>query len=490
MKSKPFYITTTLPYVNSEPHIGFALEIIRADVMARIKKIQGFDVFFNTGTDEHGIKIYKKAQENNEDAQKYVDRVSEYFRNLLKEDGLNISKDIHFIRTTDDYHKDSAKAFWIKVRENGYIYKKNYKIKYCIGCELEKTDSELIDGKCPLHPLQELELIEEENYFFKFSAFQEKLLNLYRDKDGFVIPDSRYKEIKSFVEKGLEDFSISRLKEKMPWGVEVPDDDKHVMYVWFDALTNYISAIGWPHNMENFNKWWNETGGVVQYCGKDNLRQQSAMWQAMLMAAGLNPSKNIIIDGFITGEGGIKMSKSLGNTVSPFDMVREYGTDALRYFVIRELHSFEDGPFTQQMFKDAYNANLANGLGNLVNRVLKMSEKYLGEEKIDKTVFINTKNDFKDKVFDIVVQTFDMRQATNLIWEKIQKMDQDIQQKRPFEVAKTDMEKAKSIVRDLIQELIVITDTIEPFLPQTYSLIKTSILANKMPEKPLFLRKD
>ena len=184
------------------------------------------------------------------------------------------------------------------------------------------------------------------------------------------------------------------------------------------------------------------------------------------------------------------MSKSLGNTVSPFDMVREYGTDALRYFVIRELHSFEDGPFTQQMFKDAYNANLANGLGNLVNRVLKMSEKYLGEEKIDETVFMNTKNDFKDKVFDIVVQTFDMRQATNLIWEKIQKMDQDIQQKKPFEVAKTDMEKAKSIVRDLIQELIVITDTIEPFLPQTYSLIKTSILANKMPEKPLFLRKD
>jgi methionyl-tRNA synthetase len=490
MKSKPFYITTTLPYVNSEPHIGFALEIIRADVVARIKKIQGFDVFFNTGTDEHGIKIYKKAQENNEDAQKYVDRVSEYFRNLLKEDGLNISKDIHFIRTTDDYHKDSAKAFWIKVRENGYIYKKNYKIKYCIGCELEKTDSELIDGKCPLHPLQELELIEEENYFFKFSAFQDKLLNLYRDKDGFVIPDSRYKEIKSFVEKGLEDFSISRLKEKMPWGVEVPDDDKHVMYVWFDALANYISAIGWPHDMENFNKWWNETGGVVQYCGKDNLRQQSAMWQAMLMAAGLNPSKNIIIDGFITGEGGIKMSKSLGNTVSPFDMVREYGTDALRYFVIRELHSFEDGPFTQQMFKDAYNANLANGLGNLVNRVLKMSEKYLGEEKIDETVFINTKNDFKDKVFDIVVQTFDMRQATNLIWDKIQKMDQDIQQKKPFEVAKTDMKKAKSIVRDLIQELIVITDTIEPFLPQTYSLIKTSILANKMPEKPLFLRKD
>jgi methionyl-tRNA synthetase len=444
----------------------------------------------NLTTNEHGIKIYKKAQENNEDAQKYVDRVSEYFRNLLKEDGLNISKDIHFIRTTDDYHKDSAKAFWIKVRENGYIYKKNYKIKYCIGCELEKTDSELIDGKCPLHPLQELELIEEENYFFKFSAFQDKLLNLYRDKDGFVIPDSRYKEIKSFVEKGLEDFSISRLKEKMPWGVEVPDDDKHVMYVWFDALANYISAIGWPHDMENFNKWWNETGGVVQYCGKDNLRQQSAMWQAMLMAAGLNPSKNIIIDGFITGEGGIKMSKSLGNTVSPFDMVREYGTDALRYFVIRELHSFEDGPFTQQMFKDAYNANLANGLGNLVNRVLKMSEKYLGEEKIDETVFINTKNDFKDKVFDIVVQTFDMRQATNLIWDKIQKMDQDIQQKKPFEVAKTDMKKAKSIVRDLIQELIVITDTIEPFLPQTYSLIKTSILANKMPEKPLFLRKD
>jgi len=484
-----FYITTTLPYVNSEPHLGFALEMVQADCIARYHgEILKQDVFFNTGTDEHGQKIYEKAQERKQDVQAYVDEYADKFKQLMP--ALGINPEVHFIRTTDAHHIAAAQEFWKRCEQNGDIYKKNYKIKYCIGCELEKTDSELVDGKCPLHPLQELELIEEENYFFKFSAFQEKLLNLYRDKEDLVIPDSRYKEIKSFVEKGLEDFSISRLKEKMPWGVEVPDDDKHVMYVWFDALANYISAIGWPHDMENFNKWWNETGGVVQYCGKDNLRQQSAMWQAMLMAAGLNPSKNIIIDGFITGEGGIKMSKSLGNTVSPFDMVREYGTDALRYFVIRELHSFEDGPFTQQMFKDAYNANLANGLGNLVNRVLKMSEKYLGEEKIDETVFMNTKNDFKDKVFDIVVQTFDMRQATNLIWEKIQKMDQDIQQKKPFEVAKTDMEKAKSIVRDLIQELIVITDTIEPFLPQTYSLIKTSILANKMPEKPLFLRKD
>lgn len=303
MSSKNFYITTTLPYVNSDPHVGFAMEIVRADAVARFKKLQGYDVFFNTGTDEHGAKIQEKALEKGIPTQQYVDEYVEKFKGL--KEVLGLSEDIHFIRTTDEHHKKSAQEFWNICKEKGFIYKKQYKIKYCVGCELEKTDSELVDGKCPIHPNREIELIDEENYFFKFSEFQKPLLDLYKNNPDFVIPSSRFNEIRAFVERGLEDFSISRLKSKMSWGVPVPDDDEHVMYVWFDALVNYISTLGWPENKELFNKFWTE-GEVVQYAGKDNLRQQSAMWQAMLLAVDIKPTDHIVIDGFVTGEGGIK----------------------------------------------------------------------------------------------------------------------------------------------------------------------------------------
>ncbi|KKT74648.1 MAG: Methionine-tRNA ligase, partial [Parcubacteria group bacterium GW2011_GWB1_44_7] len=279
--SRFFYITTTLPYVNAEPHIGFAMEVIRADVMARWKRAQGFEVFFNTGTDERGAKIFEAAKKAGQEPQTYVDEAAKKFQALIPL--LNLSEP-NFIRTTDSHHIKAAREFWKICAKNGHIYKKPYKIKYCVGCELEKTDSELVDGKCPLHPTREIEEIEEENYFFKFSAFQKPLLDFYEKKPDFVVPDFRFNEIKSFVKRGLEDFSISRLKEKMPWGIEVPDDSEHTMYVWFDALVNYISAIGWPDDLERFKKWQIDSGGMVQYCGKDNLRQQSAMWQAMLMA--------------------------------------------------------------------------------------------------------------------------------------------------------------------------------------------------------------
>jgi methionyl-tRNA synthetase len=316
--SKTFYITTTLPYVNAEPHIGFAMEIVRADVVARFKKSQGFSVFFNTGTDEHGMKIWQKAKEEGKDPQSYVDVWADKFKDLKRI--LNLSEDLNFIRTTDKHHEESAREFWKICDKNGFIYKKNYKIKYCVGCELEKTESELEDGKCPIHPKLKIEEIEEENYFFKFSHFQKPLLDFYSKNTNFIVPDFRFNELKAFVERGLQDFSISRLKSKMPWGISVPGDENHVMYVWFDALVNYISAIGWPNDMEQFKKWAVDSGGMVQYCGKDNLRQQGAMWQAMLMAVGLPNSQTVVVDGFITGEGGIKMSKSLGNVFSPIEI--------------------------------------------------------------------------------------------------------------------------------------------------------------------------
>jgi methionyl-tRNA synthetase len=348
------------------------MEIIRADVCARFYALDGKKVFFNTGTDEHGVKVYQKAQEQGVDVQDYVDDYAKKFKGLTGL--LNISSDIHFTRTTDAQHTAAAQEFWKRCNDNGFIYKKNYQTKYCIGCELEKTDSELVDGKCPIHSHQELEVIDEENYFFKFSECENFLNEFYAKNPTFVIPDYRFNEIKKFVEGGLKDFSISRLKTKMPWGIAVPGDSEHVMYVWFDALVNYISCLGWPQDMNSFENYWTQ-GNPIQYAGKDNLRQQSAMWQAMLHAAGLPNTKQVVINGFINS-GGQKMSKSLGNVISPYDIVQEYGTDALRYYLLRHVHSFEDSDMTMEKFKEAYNANLANGLGNLVQRVMKMIVSY------------------------------------------------------------------------------------------------------------------
>ncbi len=481
--SSPFYITTTLPYVNAEPHIGFAVEIIRADMIARFKKAAGFDVFFNTGTDEHGLKIYRKAKEAGCSPEAYIEPFALKFRALREP--LGLLSDIHFIRTTDEKHVHAAKEFWKIAFRNGYIYKKQYKVKYCVGCELEKTESELVEGKCPIHPTQELELIEEENYFFKFSVFADKLLNLYASRPDFVIPAVRQNEIRTFVARGLEDFSISRLKEKMPWGVAVPGDEAHVMYVWFDALVSYIGTLGWPSDLDTFNHYWVKSGGVVQYCGKDNLRQQSAMWQAMLMAVNLPPSKQIVIDGFITS-GGVKMSKSLGNVIDPILLVNEYGTDALRYYVARELSPFEDSDFTVEKFKEAYNANLANGVGNLFSRIMKMVTA--NDIKIGSVSDIKS---FPEKSeYDKAFAEYDLKRAADIVWTVVQKLDQTIQNEQPFKVIKTDKARGTELIQSLLGKLSVIAELLLPLLPQTALVMKKHIEQGTMPENPLFPRKE
>jgi len=330
MKTNSFYITTTLPYVNAPLHIGHALEFVRADTIARYKKLTGHDVYFNTGTDEHGIKVYEKAKEKNIKVQDFVNQGLETFKEQLKMFG--VSEDVHFIRTTDEHHQSAAQEFWKRVSKNGYIYKKNYEAKYCVGCESEKTNSELENNECKEHPGIKISVINEENYFFKYSAFGDKLLDFYEKNPNFIVPGFRFNEIKTFVKNELQDFSISRLKSKMPWGVPVPGDSEHVMYVWFDALTNYISTLGWPEDTKNFERYW-VNGSPTQYCGKDNTRFQGAMWQAMLMAANLPNSHQIVVNGFITGNEGVRMSKTLGNVIDPRDIVKEYSTDALRYFL-------------------------------------------------------------------------------------------------------------------------------------------------------------
>ncbi len=478
---RPFYITTTLPYVNADPHVGFAMEMIRADVIARAKKLEGYDVFFNTGTDEHGQKLFDAAKKEGKDVQTYVDGYALRFKGL--KELLGISNDVHFIRTTDSHHVSAAQEFWKRCNDRGFIYKKTYQTKYCVGCELDKTDSELNDkGECLLHPGKPVELRDEENYFFKFSSLQKPLLDFYEKHPTFVIPDFRFNEVKSFVASGLEDFSISRLASKMSWGVPVPGDSEHVMYVWFDALVNYISTLGWPENSEQFETYWKH-GTPIQYCGKDNLRQQSAMWQAMLMAAALPQSHQIIINGFITGDGGIKMSKSIGNVVNPYDVVEEYGTEALRYFVLRELGAFEDSPFTMERFKEAYNSGLANGIGNLSSRILTLSEKYLDAcPKIPET------SDFEE--YFSLYKTFDLKKVTDYIWNEIQELDKTIQTTEPFKVVKVDLEKGRELITDLVLRLYQVARMLNPILPETNIKLKQLIKNNKKPETPLFLRKD
>jgi methionyl-tRNA synthetase len=485
--NKNFFITTTLPYVNAPLHMGHALEFVRTDTIARYKKLLGYDVYFNTGTDEHGIKIYDKAKESGVSANDFVDQGFITFKEQIKMFGTDESI-LHFIRTTDNKHEKIAQDFWRVVDQNGYIYKKSYQAKYCVGCESEKTDSELVEGVCPLHPGKELKIISEENYFFKYSLFGDKLLELYEKNSNFVIPDFRLNEIRNFVKNGLQDFSISRLKEKMPWGIEVPGDKSQVMYVWFDALTNYISTLTDDGietldellKSEKFIKYW-VNGNPTQYCGKDNIRFQSAMWQAMLMSANVPNSHQIIINGFITGEGGIRMSKTLGNVVDPRDVVAEYGIDALRYFLLREVGSFEDSPFTLERFQDAYNSGLANGLGNLTSRILTLSEKYL-EEKV-----ILPEYDY----FDIKenMEKFDIKLVMDLTWNFIRDLDEYIQKEEPFKVIKVDENAGREHIKLLVQKLFIIAKRLIPMMPETAEKILHYININKKPETPLFLRK-
>lgn len=462
---KEFYITTTLPYVNAEPHIGFASEIILADSRARFEKLLGKEVVFNTGTDEHGLKIWQKAQESGIDTQKYVDEYAAKFDEL--KEMLNLSY-TNFIRTTDEGHKKAAQEIWRRADANGYIYKKKYKVKYCVGCEMEKTDSELVDGYCPLHPGKELEIIEEENYFFKFSALQEKLLELYKKNSDFVVPQKRFNEIKSFVERGLEDFSISRLKSKMPWGVPVPGDEAQVMYVWFDALTNYISTLGWPDNRENFGKFWGtiDDPNAIQIAGKDNLRQQSAMWQAMLLAADLPTSKHIFINGFI-GIDGQKMSKSLGNVISPKEMVERFGIDGTRYLLLTKGTFGEDNDISWEKMTTKYNADLANGLGNLTSRVIKLSENLNLE--------IGKRENIFDKENIKLIDNFDLDKVLENIWKIVAEDNKYIEDNKPWELAKNDKVKFEAVMQKLLDDLYLISQMLIPFLPETAKKIKQAL---------------
>lgn len=472
---KPFYLTTTLPYVNSDPHIGFALELVQADALVRFRKSLGDEVFFNTGTDEHAQKIYEAAQKAGKPIQKYVDHYAGEFKQL--NNVLGLSEDLVFIRTTDTHHVKAAQEMWRRCALKGDIYKKSYSGLYCVGCEAFKTDRELVNSRCTIHPHLDLKEITEENYFFKLSNYQ-KALEHYLNKEGVVIPEWRRQEALNFVREGLEDVSISRQKKSgsadhwSHWGVPVPEDDDQVMYVWFDALTNYISTLGWPDEGGDFKKFWAD-GETLQVAGKDQVRFQSIMWQAMLMSADIKNTDRVFYHGFINS-GGQKMSKSLGNVISPYDLVKKYGTDATRYLLLRHVHPTEDSDVTWEKLDEWYTAGLVNGLGNLVARVMKLSEQYLPINQYSLTDSIEE--------VSVALEKYSFNEALDSVWSRIQALDEDITQTEPFKVVKVDFEKGKKIIESHRLELLKIAHRLEPFMPTTSKSIHDAVVANKKPE--------
>ncbi|MBI2444465.1 MAG: methionine--tRNA ligase [Candidatus Magasanikbacteria bacterium] len=363
-----YYLTTAIPYVNANPHIGFALEILYADVMARFQRLLGKNVYFLTGTSEHGQKILKAAQAAGIEVNEFVAQKSAAFQELADE--WNISHN-DFIRTTEERHIRGVQKLWQAAEASGDIYKKSYVGLYCVGCEAFKTEKDLESGKCPIHQT-EPEQLAEENYFFRLSKYQEPLEFLFSETKDFVVPPNRLLEVKNMLIAGLEDVSVSRSKEKVAWGIPVPGDEAQMMYVWFNELGNYLTALGYGSaDQTKLNTYW----PAVHVIGKDINRFHSLLWVAMLISAGLEVPRQIAVHGFLNVNGQ-KMSKSLNNVIDPRELTRQYPLEAVRYFFMREIPFDTDGNFSHQQFRERYQGDLANGIGNLTYRVLTMMEKY------------------------------------------------------------------------------------------------------------------
>lgn len=469
------YITTTLPYVNADPHIGNALEFVQADAFARTLRLQGEEVFLNMGTDEHGQKILQAAEKKGEDVHAYVDHFSEEFKRLGM--ALDLSYDA-FIRTTDSKHYAAAQEMWRRCDAKGDIYKKTYTGTYCVGCEAYKTEKELDEnGKCVLHPSLTPEIISEENYFFRLSAYGDRLLTYLSRKD-VIIPDWRREEAINFVQSGLEDFSISREKARLSWGVPVPGDDSQVMYVWFDALTSYISTLGWPDDAEGkFKKFW-ENGRPLQMAGKDQVRFQSIMWQAMLLSADLPNTEQVFYHGFINS-GGQRMSKSLGNVINPYELVEKYGTEATRYLLLRHVHPTEDSDITWERLDEWYTAGLVNGLGNLVARVMKLAEEHLSEP-----VALTDADLALEDTFTSLITNYKFNEAIELVWEHVAKGDEFMTSHEPYKKIKDEStaDEARADITKLVVHISKIAAHLLPIMPVTSVAIMESVRVNTKPE--------
>jgi len=511
-----FYITTAIPYANATPHMGHAYEAVLADVIARYKRLSGFDTFFLSGTAEHGEKILRAAKLAEVGPQAFVDKNVAKLLDLYKK--LNISND-DFIRNSDkERHWPGAQHLWVKMDEAGDIYKKSYNGLYCVGCERFITDKELVNGKCPDHD-KIPERVEEENYFFRLSKYQDRIIEILEGDEIEITPQSRKKELLTFVKDGLDDISFSRPEGNIPWGIPVPNDSTHMMYVWCEELSNYISALGFGREEDgNFKKYWPADLHVI---GKDILRFHAVVWPAMLLSAGLPLPKRILTHGMVTSDGK-KMSKTIGNVVDPYEYYENFGSDPLRYYLSREISTFEDGDFTKERFLEVYNANLANGLGNLVSRTLKMSEQYFdGDVSRRQDTDVPLKKTFSTvsgnedllgfsipyTIRNIIfpeyyakMDSVEVNDAADVVWKLIGMLDGYVTDYEPFKLIKEDREKTENIVWNLLYGIHFVSLMLTPFMPDTADKINTLLGASlddkgaplsfdtKKVESPLFAR--
>lgn len=462
-KKNPVQIMTSIAYVNGSPHVGYALELVQADIYARYFRMRGHDVYFLTGTDEHGSKIYKSAQEMGKDAQAFTDENSQKFRDLGKH--LAITND-DFIRTTDKKrHWPSVMKLWQLLNQAGLLEKRKYEGLYCEGCESFKTEKDLEASKCPLHPTRTIQNVSEENYFFLLSKLTPAVKEVLEKRILAILTPHRAQEILSLMKDGLYDVSFSRPKEVLPWGVPVPGDESQVMYVWCDALTNYISALGYAENGELYQKYWtNAEARKIHFIGKDILRFHAAIWPGMLLAAKLPLPTDIFVHGFISSNGQ-RMSKSSGNVVDPEEYIAEFGADALRYYLAREIPAFEDGDFNRPRFIELYNGELANNLGNLVQRVVAMALKNEITVETDAPILANVAE--FDRELDQYLEKFEIHQAIQALMKHFKSFNQWIDEKKPWEVAKTDKAAVGRILSEMLNTLRAMIPYVEIFLPET-----------------------
>ena len=463
---KKLYITTAIPYANGAPHIGNALDYLIADIWARHQRQKGNEVRFQVGTDEHGNKIAQKAQENGLSPQEYVDQTVQNFKTLM--DKMNTSY-TDFVRTTDGHHIGASQYIWTQLQP--YIYKGSYEGWYCQGCEAFYTEKEVAEqgGICRDHKTP-FERLSEENYYLRISEFTEKIIEAIQSDKMKIVPEFRKKEFLKFLENGLEDVSISRPKKNLSWGVPVPSEPSQVMYVWIDALANYLSVIGYPDRHDEWVEFWPAN---VQVIGKDILRFHAGIWPAMLLGLGLPLPKQLLVHGHISS-GGMKMSKSVGNVVDPNEIIDNYGLDAFRYYFSRHIPTLDDGDFTWEKFEKAYNNELGNDLGNLISRVANMIKRYqsgvIGDIPGDEFDLHNYENHMKNLEFN---------KAMDEVWVLVRAHNQYIENVKPWEIAKLAKE-SKDEENHLAEVLahsaggiLQIAKMLEPFMPETAEKINT-----------------
>jgi methionyl-tRNA synthetase len=473
-----FYITTAIDYVNDTIHLGHAFQKIAADVLARYYRITiGKDnVFFLTGTDEYGQKAEKAAKLQNLTPSELVKKISD--SDQKEQDLLNISYD-RFIRTTDADHAEVVKEIWNRVQKSGDIYSGEYQGCYCEGCEAYYVKEDLVKGKCPVHPTLEIKTIKEQNYFFRWTKYKDFLIKHIENNPDFIYPKHRAKEMLEFA-KNIKDIPISR--GNFTWGIPVPNDPKQVIYVWFDALINYLTGIGFLKDKKLFDKFW---PADIHILGKDNLRWHALLWPAMLKSAGIPLPKTILVNGFLNINGQ-KISKSTGNVIRPSDWVKKYGADAVRYYLLRYTSLNDDSDISEEKLLQAYNSDLANGLGNLVARTAKLCELSNYSNKISPQTFAEYEHVYKEDLLE-----YKFNQALEAIWIEIESLDIEINKQKPWELVKIDSEinKLYKYLDNYIIEILKIGVLLKPLLPNASEKIEQQFKGPKITaDKPLFPR--